>query len=224
MIYPWYTNIPDNLHNCCKWIGGPKSDSLRADLKDSLIWVCTCHGMTHGSRWGRWDASHLDLAMWCMPCEGIFTYLGSLQHLKWNKSLFKDSHHGSRGMLQGFGGVVLGVMPPSGCTNLMYLVLLQMPSWDAPKADWIRSSWPWLIIWLVVTGTWILISHILGIIIPIDYFSEGFKPPTSYGSSLNIRGKHQKTQKSIIQPIMSAREIRDSEFDVLLFCDTRPKA
>ena len=30
-------------------------------------------------------------------------------------------------------------------------------------------------------GTLILFSHILGIIIPIDlYFSEGFKPPTSY--------------------------------------------
>ena len=33
-------------------------------------------------------------------------------------------------------------------------------------------------IWLVVTGTWLLFLHILGIIAPTDsYFSEGVKPP-----------------------------------------------
>ena len=36
--------------------------------------------------------------------------------------------------------------------------------------------------WLVVTGTWILLSHKLGIIIPVDkYCSEGLKPPTRVG-------------------------------------------
>ena len=44
-----------------------------------------------------------------------------------------------------------------------------------------RAEWMALLIccWLVVTGTWLLFSHILGIVIPVDkYVSEGLKPPT----------------------------------------------
>ena len=92
-----------------------------------------------------------------------------------------------------FGGLVLssffdGSIPPQSSTNLFsHAASSQFVFWFG----WFKQRY------LVGGLEHFLFFHMLGIIIPTDYFSEGVKPPTSYSP--------QTLEKTISPRILSER-------------------